>query len=52
MYRLDLAKLPQIKSLDNFEVKNLPINTKTLANVSTMKFMEDHHNIFIIGESC
>jgi DNA replication protein DnaC len=51
MYRLDLAKLPQIKSLDNFEVKNLPINTKTLANVSTMKFMEDHHNIFIIGES-
>lgn len=51
MYRLDLAKLPQIKSLDNFEVKSLPINTKVLANISTMKFIEDHHNIFIIGES-
>jgi hypothetical protein len=51
MYRLELAKLPQIKSLDNFEIKNIPINAKTLANVSTMKFIEDHHNVFIIGES-
>lgn len=51
MYRLELAKLPQIKSLDNFETKNLPINTKTFVRVSTIKFIEDHHNVFIIGES-
>jgi DNA replication protein DnaC len=51
MYRLELSKLPQIKSLDSFETKTLPINTKTLAHVSTMKFVEDHHNVFIIGES-
>lgn len=51
MYKLGLAKLPQIKSMDNFDLTDLPINHETLADANSMKFIEDHYNILIIGGS-
>lgn len=51
MYKLGLAKLPQIKSIDNFDLADLPINHEILANANSMKFIDDRHNILIIGSS-
>jgi DNA replication protein DnaC len=51
MYKLGLAKLPQVKSMDNFDPTDLPINHETLADASNMKFVKDHYNILIIGGS-
>jgi DNA replication protein DnaC len=51
MYKLGLAKLPQMKSLDNFDPTDLPIKIETLENAKSMKFIKDHHNILIIGSS-
>lgn len=51
MYKLELAKLPQMKSMDNFDLTDLPINHETLTDASSMKFIEDHYNILIIGSS-
>ncbi len=51
MYKLGLAKLPQMKSLDNFDPTDLPIKIETLENAKSMKFIKDHYNILIIGGS-
>ena len=51
MYKLGLAKLPQIKSMDNFDLTDLPINHETLADANSMKFIRDRYNILIIGGS-
>ncbi|MBC8344496.1 MAG: ATP-binding protein [Bacteroidetes bacterium] len=51
MYKLGLAKLPQIKSIDNFDLTDLPINHETLADANSMRFVKDHYNILIIGGS-
>lgn len=51
MYKLGLAKLPQIKSIDNFDLTDLPIKHETLADANNMKFVKDHYNILIIGSS-
>ncbi len=51
IYKLGLAKLPQVKSMDNFDPTDLPINHETLADASSMKFIKDHYNILIIGGS-
>ncbi len=51
MYKLGLAKLPQIKSIDNFNLADLPINHETLTTANSMKFIEEHYNILIIGSS-
>lgn len=51
MYKLGLAKLPQIKSMDNFDPTDLPIKNETLENAKSMKFIKDHYNILIIGSS-
>jgi len=51
MYKLGLAKLPQIKSMDNFDITDLPINHETLTDASNMKFIEDRYNILIVGGS-
>ncbi len=51
MYKLGLAKLPQIKSMDDFDTANLPINHEALTNASNMKFIEDRYNILIVGGS-
>lgn len=51
MYKLGLAKLPQTKSIDNFDPTDLPIKIETLENAKSMKFIKDHYNILIIGGS-
>lgn len=51
MYKLELAKLPQMKSMDNFDATDLPINHETLADAKNLKFIKDHYNILIIGGS-
>ncbi|MEI8055748.1 MAG: ATP-binding protein, partial [bacterium] len=51
MYKLGLAKLPQMKSIDNFDPTDLPIKIETLENAKSMRFIKDHHNILIIGGS-
>jgi DNA replication protein DnaC len=51
MYKLGLAKLPQIKSIDNLDLTDLPINHETLTEAQSMKFIDDHYNILIIGSS-
>lgn len=48
-YRLSLARLPQIKSLDNFDVIGLPIKHDVLAQASNMQFIKDSQNVLIIG---
>jgi DNA replication protein DnaC len=50
-YKLELAKLPQIKSVDNFDPTDLPINRDSLAAAISIKFIRDHSNILIIGSS-
>lgn len=51
MYKLELAKLPQIKSINDFDATNLPLNNEVLKNASSMRFIKDHHNILIVGSS-
>lgn len=51
MYKLGLAKLPQMKSIDNFDLTDLPFKHETLAEANSMKFIKEHHNILIIGSS-
>lgn len=51
MYKLGLAKLPQMKSMDNFDLTDLPIKNETLENAISLKFIKDHCNILIIGGS-
>ena len=36
MYKLGLAKLPQMKSMDNFDLTDLPINHETLTDASVV----------------
>lgn len=51
MYRLELAKLPQIKSISDLDTTSMPINHEALKIASSMKFISDHHNVLIIGGS-
>jgi DNA replication protein DnaC len=51
MYRLHLAKLPQIKSLDNFITAELPVDTNVLSEAASMKFIADHYNVLVVGGS-
>jgi DNA replication protein DnaC len=51
MYKLGLAKLPQMKSIDNFDPTGLPIKIETLESAKSMRFIKDRYNILIIGGS-
>lgn len=51
MYKLGLAKLPQMKSVDSLDLTDLPINHETLADANSLRFVNDHCNILIIGSS-
>lgn len=51
MYRLRLAKLPQLKSLDDFDPNDLPINNEIFLKAKSLKFIEDRHNVLMIGGS-
>jgi DNA replication protein DnaC len=50
-YRLKLAKLPQLKSLNEFEFKNVPLELEQLQKLSDCHFIKDHLNVLLIGGS-
>lgn len=51
MYRLDLAKLPQIKTLENFDIGSSTLDEKTLTELAECHYINDAMNIFLIGGS-
>jgi DNA replication protein DnaC len=48
-YRLSLSKMPQIRSLDNFDITGLPIKHDVFEKTKDMQFIDDHQNILIVG---
>lgn len=48
-YRLKVAKLPQIKSLDNFYCHDTPIQLHDLQHLEQCQFIADKSNILLIG---
>jgi DNA replication protein DnaC len=50
-YRLDLARLPQIKSLDNFDCQDIPIELEQLRDLAECQFIEESRNLLLIGGS-
>jgi DNA replication protein DnaC len=51
MYRLGLAKLPQLKTFDDFNLEECPINPELFSQAKSLKFIEARQNILIIGGS-
>lgn len=51
LYRLDLAKLPQIKSLDNFEWSNTPIQQEQVTSLLQGEFIARKQNLLLVGGS-
>lgn len=51
LYRLELAKFPQIKTLDSFDISHSPITKTQLDKLSHCNFIPAHENIFLIGGS-
>jgi DNA replication protein DnaC len=51
MYRLNLAKLPQIKTLENFDIESSALDGKILTELSECNYINDAMNIFLIGGS-
>src|SRR5262245_4086271 len=50
-YRLDMARLPQVKSLDNFDCSDLPIKKEQLIALTECQFIEENSNLLLIGGS-
>ncbi|MFI5206216.1 MAG: IS21-like element helper ATPase IstB [Candidatus Paceibacterales bacterium] len=50
-YRLELAKLPQMKSLDNFDCRETPLDAEHLKRLAQCQFVEHHYNLLFIGGS-
>jgi len=51
LYRLDLAKLPQIKSLDNFEWSNTPLQQEQVTSLLQGEFITRKQNLLLVGGS-
>ena len=51
MYRLDLAKLPQIKTLEGFDISESSLDKKTLEDLAECKNINNAENILLIGGS-
>src|SRR3546814_19441530 len=51
LYRLDLAKLPQIKSLDNFEWSNTPLQQEKVTSLLQGEFIARKQNLLLVGGS-
>lgn len=49
MYRLDKAKLPQIKTFEDFDFKNAEVDTKKIETLLTADFISKHENIILQG---
>ncbi len=50
-YRLDIARLPQVKSLDNFDCSGTPIKEEQLHHLAECQFIEERRNLLLIGGS-
>lgn len=50
-YRLDLARLPQVKSLDNFDCRETPVQSTELHRLATCQFISEKQNLLLIGGS-
>lgn len=51
IYRLNLAKLPQIKTLENFDIESSALDEKILSELAECNYINDAMNIFLIGGS-
>ena len=51
LYRLELARLPQIKSLDNFDWCNTPIQQEQLTSLMQCQFIAQKQNLLLVGGS-
>ena len=49
MYRLDKAKLPQIKTFEDFDFKHTEVDTKKIEELLTADFIAKHENIILRG---
>ena len=49
MYRLDKAKLPQIKTFEDFDFKHAEVDTKKIEELLTADFIAKHENIILRG---
>lgn len=50
-YRLDTARLPQVKTLDNFDCTELPLEKEQLTTLSECNFITEKSNALLIGGS-
>jgi DNA replication protein DnaC len=50
-YRLKLAKLTHIKSLEDFDSTGLPLNPTRFEQSKQLKFIGNHENVLIVGGS-
>lgn len=50
-YRLELARLPQVKSFENFDCNGLPIKQEQLLQLAECQFIEEKRNVLLIGGS-
>lgn len=48
-YRLSLSRMPQMRSLDNFDITGLPIKHDVFEKTKDMQFIDNHQNILIVG---
>lgn len=51
VYRLTLAQLPQVKSLDHFEWSNTPISQEKLSPLTQCQFITQRQNLLLVGGS-
>jgi DNA replication protein DnaC len=48
-YRLDLARLPHLKSLDQFDCQDTPLQPDKLGELAECQFIADKRNVLLIG---
>jgi len=51
VYRLTLARLPQVKSLDHFDWSNTPIHQEKLSSLINCQFITQKKNLLLVGGS-
>src|SRR5665213_1865422 len=50
-YRTKIARLPQIKSIDQFDCSETPLQPECLNHLESCQFIDKKHNILLIGGS-
>lgn len=50
-YRLEVARLPHVKSFENFACDELPIKQEQLFQLAECQFIEEKRNVLLIGGS-